>query len=105
MIATDRQSDVFQRLREVHRCCPEMHLGQLLATVAMLGEDSTGRSLWDIEDDELSAAVERFAGDLAQAHERLICHQSVAVLLAMMGWSARSRTSNRCSRSPAATPR
>ena len=43
-----------------------MRLGQLLATVAMLGEDSTGRSLWDIEDDELAAAVERFAGDLAR---------------------------------------
>ena len=32
----------------------------------MLGEDTTGRSLWDIEDDELAAAVERFAGDLEQ---------------------------------------
>ena len=41
-----------------------MRLGQLLATLGMLGEDSTGRSLWDIEDDELSAAVERFASDL-----------------------------------------
>jgi hypothetical protein len=41
-----------------------MRLGQLLATVGMLGEDTTGRSLWDIEDEELSAAVERFARDL-----------------------------------------
>jgi hypothetical protein len=32
----------------------------------MLGEDSTGRSLWDIEDDELAAAIERFAGDLSR---------------------------------------
>jgi hypothetical protein len=43
-----------------------MRLGQVLATVGMLGEDSTGRSLWDIEDDKLSAAVERFAGDLSR---------------------------------------
>jgi hypothetical protein len=48
MIALDRQSDVPRRLREVHRSCPEMRLGQLLATVAMLGEDSTGRFLWNI---------------------------------------------------------
>jgi hypothetical protein len=66
MIAIDRQSDVLHRLQEVHRSCPEMRLGQLLATVGMPGEDSTGRSLWDIEDDELSAAVERFATDLAR---------------------------------------
>ncbi len=32
----------------------------------MLGEDSTGRSLWDIEDDELAAAAERFADDLSR---------------------------------------
>lgn len=64
MIALDHQSDILHRLQEVHRLCPEMRLGQLLATIGMLGEDSTGRSLWDIEDAELSAAVERFAGDL-----------------------------------------
>lgn len=64
MIATERPFDILHRLQEVHRFCPEMRLGQLIATVAMLGEDSTGRSLWDIEDDELSAAIERFAQDL-----------------------------------------
>lgn len=65
MIALDRQSDVLHRLQEVHRLCPEMRLGQLLATVGMLGEDSTGRPFWDIEDEDLAAAVERFASDLA----------------------------------------
>ena len=69
MIALDRQSDVLQRLREVHRLCPEMRLGQLLATIGMLGEDSTGRSLWDIEDGEFSAAVERLASDLRRRGE------------------------------------
>ena len=69
MIALDRQSDVLQRLKEVHRLCPEMRLGQLLATVGMLGEDSTGRTLWDIDDGELSAAVERFASDLRRRIE------------------------------------
>ena len=64
MIALDHQSDVLLRLQEVHRLCPEMRLGQLLATVGMLGEDSTGRSFWDIEDCDLSAAIERFASDL-----------------------------------------
>jgi hypothetical protein len=33
--------------------------------IAMLGEDDTGRSLWDI-DDELATALERFARDLSQ---------------------------------------
>jgi hypothetical protein len=64
MIALDRRSDMLNRLQEVHRLCPELRLGQLLATIGMLGEDSTGRSLWDIEDGELAAAIERFANDL-----------------------------------------
>jgi hypothetical protein len=54
------------RLDEVRRLCPEMRLGQFLATVGMLGEDATGRSLWDIEDDDLSAALDRFATDLSR---------------------------------------
>jgi hypothetical protein len=36
------------------------------ATLGLLGEDTTGRSLWDIEDDELAAALERLADDLAR---------------------------------------
>ncbi len=66
MIAVDGRSHVLMRLEETRSLCPDMRLGQLLATVAMLGEDSTGRSPWDIEDEDLSAAVERFAGDLAR---------------------------------------
>lgn len=66
MTALDLQSSVLHRLEEIRHLCPGMRLGQLMATVGMLGEDSSGRSLWDIEDDELSAAIERFAGDLSR---------------------------------------
>jgi len=43
-----------------------MRLDQILATVGVLGEDSTGRSLWNLADDEFSAALERFALDLSR---------------------------------------
>jgi len=66
MIAIEPVDRLVSRMDEVRRLCPEMRLGQFLATVAMLGEDETGRSLWDIEDDEFSAALERFARDLAR---------------------------------------
>jgi hypothetical protein len=66
MIALDPQANVLHRLDEIRRLCPEMRLGQFLATVGMLGEDATGRSLWDIEDDDRLAALERFAADLAR---------------------------------------
>lgn len=65
MTALDIQVAVLARLDEVRRLRPEMRLGQLMATVGLLGEDSTGRSLWELEDDELAAAVDRFAVDLS----------------------------------------
>jgi hypothetical protein len=46
--------------------CPEIRIGQFLATVAMLVEDGTGRSLGDIDDEELATALERFARDLSR---------------------------------------
>jgi hypothetical protein len=66
MVAPDLQSKILRRLNEIRPLCPDMRLGQLLATVGMLGEDSTGRNLWDLEDDELSEAVERFGNDLSR---------------------------------------
>jgi hypothetical protein len=62
----DNQTTLLHRLDEIRRLCPDMRLGQLMATLGLLGEDATGRSLWDIEDDELAVALEKFASDLAR---------------------------------------
>jgi hypothetical protein len=75
MISADIRTGLLHRLDEVRRLCPEMRLGQLIATLGMLGEDATGRTLWDLEDEELAAALERFAGDLSRS-ARLISHSS-----------------------------
>jgi hypothetical protein len=64
--ATHDWVNLAERLAEMRRLCPEMRLGQLLATVGSLAEDETGRGLWDIEDGEFAAALERFATDLAR---------------------------------------
>src|SRR4051794_38897368 len=66
MISGDVQAGLLHRLNEIRRLCPEMRLGQLMATLGVLGEDETDRSLWDLEDEELAAAIERFADDLAR---------------------------------------
>jgi hypothetical protein len=54
------------RLEEVRTRCPELRFGQLIATIGMLADDETGHSLWDVEDADFAAAVERFAADLAR---------------------------------------
>jgi hypothetical protein len=45
---------------------PDLRFGQLVAMVGLLAEDETGRSLWDVEDGEFAAALERLTNDLAR---------------------------------------
>jgi len=66
MIAHDIQTGILHRLAEVRRLCPDLRLGQLMTLLGTLGEDTTGRTLYDLEDEELMAALERFADDLQQ---------------------------------------
>lgn len=55
-----------EQLTELRELCPDMRFGQILATLGMLGEDAVGRNLWDLEDDELQMAIERFRQDLSR---------------------------------------
>ena len=66
MSTTQLPAGLLERLAEVRAQCPELRLGQFIATVGLLAEDETGRSLWDIEDAEFAAALQRFANDLAR---------------------------------------
>ena len=66
MTTPDLLACLLERLAEVRVRCPELRFGQLIATIGMLAEDETGHALWDVEDDEFAAALERFAADLAR---------------------------------------
>ena len=70
MIVHDIEAGVLHRLGEIRHLCPEMRLGQLISILGMLGEDTTGRTLYDLEDEELAAALERFAADLHRRTRR-----------------------------------
>ena len=58
-------NSMLQTLGKVWELCPEMRLGQLMATLGLLAEDTTDHSLWDVEDRDLLAAMERFQQDLS----------------------------------------
>ncbi len=61
--------DFLNRLAAVRQLCPEIRFGQLMAIIGELAEDETGRNLWDVEDEEFAAAVERFAADLSRREQ------------------------------------
>jgi hypothetical protein len=52
-------------LAELCEMSPDVRLGQLLAHLGFLGEDQTGRSLWDIDDEQLLAVMYRHRAELA----------------------------------------
>ena len=66
MKTTDSLAQLLEQLGDVRSRCPELRFGQFITTIGMLAEDETGHNLWDVEDAEFAAAVERFAADLAR---------------------------------------
>jgi hypothetical protein len=64
---TQREATVLTELCELS---PDVRLGQLFAHLGFLGEDQTGRSLWDIEDDQLLAILYHHKAELvSRQHE------------------------------------
>ncbi len=70
-MSTDLSRDLLARLSELRGLAADMRFGQLLATLGLLAEDTTGRSLWDIEDDEMVEAMERFRQDLVRREQSI----------------------------------
>ena len=66
MKTTDLSAHLLELLDAVRERRPELRIGQIFAIAGTLAEDETGRSLWDVEDPELAAALERFLGDLTR---------------------------------------
>lgn len=51
------QREALDVLAEVCTLSPDIRLGQLFAHLGFLGEDQTGRSLGDIDDEQLLAVI------------------------------------------------
>ena len=62
VVATKRQA--LSLLDEVWELSPDVRLGQLFAHLGFLGEDQTGRSLWDIDDGQLLAVLHQHRAEL-----------------------------------------
>jgi hypothetical protein len=58
------QREALAVLAELCDLSPDVRLGQLFAHLGFLGQDQTGRSLWDIEDEQLLAVLYHHRADL-----------------------------------------
>ncbi|MBI2432740.1 MAG: hypothetical protein HYV26_07715 [Candidatus Hydrogenedentes bacterium] len=64
------QSEALAILAELCELSPDVRLGQLLAHLGFLGEDQTGRSLWDIEDEQFLAVLYQHREELAERRQQ-----------------------------------
>jgi hypothetical protein len=60
--------EVFRALEELSETCPEYRFGQMIANLAMLERGDADGALWDMEDEELLAAVRKHLADWNQRH-------------------------------------
>jgi hypothetical protein len=51
------RTELLARLDELSRACPEMRFGQLIANLAVAARGTESSAVWDMEDEELLAAV------------------------------------------------
>jgi hypothetical protein len=58
------QREALAVLAELCELSPDVRLGQLFAHLGFLGQDQTGRSLWDIEDEQLLAVLYHHRAEL-----------------------------------------
>lgn len=63
---TAADTHLLEALAKVRSQILEMPFAQLIATIGLLAEDATGHTLWDVEDADFAAAVERFSADLSR---------------------------------------
>ncbi|MCI0360575.1 MAG: hypothetical protein L0211_19025 [Planctomycetaceae bacterium] len=61
---SNAQREALAVLAEVVDMSDDVRLGQLLAHLGFLGQDQTGRTLWDIDDEQLLAALYHHRAEL-----------------------------------------
>ena len=53
------RKDVLDALGELGVAFPDWRLGQMIANLAVVARGATGEAVWDVEDEELLAAIHR----------------------------------------------
>lgn len=64
MINPVRQ-EILRELQRLSELAPEVRFGQLVANLAFLAAGPWDQTLWDLEDEQLLAAIQQHLSDLA----------------------------------------
>ena len=65
MITAQRQ-EILQLLQRLSELTPDVRFGQLIANLSYLAVGPTNEAIWDMEDDQLVAAIRQHIADLSE---------------------------------------
>jgi hypothetical protein len=65
MITTQRQ-EILRLLERLSELTPDVRFGQLIANLSYLAVGPTNEAIWDMEDEQLVAAIRQHIEDLSQ---------------------------------------
>lgn len=68
MMNPDLKQEVLRSLAVLMNHTPEVRFGQLIANLAVIARGPTPEAVWDMEDDELLAAVQSHIQDYDRRH-------------------------------------
>lgn len=69
---TESRQELLRLLGELSDADPDLRLGQLLANLATQARGPAAESVWDCEDEELSAAAERLLDCLRERRTAVV---------------------------------
>jgi len=64
-MSTDVTGEILSNISLLRQHCPDMRLGQMFVTLEFLAEEMFGKSLYDVDDIDMIAVMQRFKSDLA----------------------------------------
>jgi hypothetical protein len=65
MISTDRQ-EILRLLERLSELTPDVRFGQLITNLSYLAIGPTNEAIWDMDDDQLLAAIRQHIADLSE---------------------------------------
>jgi hypothetical protein len=68
MINPVRQ-DILRQLERLSELAPDMRFGQMIANLAFLAAGPWDETLWDLEDDQVLAAIRQHIADLSNRQQ------------------------------------
>jgi hypothetical protein len=62
---TGHRQEILQLLERLSELTPEVRFGQLIANLSYLAVGPTSEAIWDMEDEQLVAAIRKHIADLS----------------------------------------